>query len=483
MKNLVCVLFAALILTSAVFAASGEIPVTTTSPQARDLFVKARLLSEKFKFADARALYTQALALDSGFALAYRGLAQASPDAKSYQDNMDKAVAHAGKASECERLLILSDNAGGKLDLAAQRNYLAELLGKCGNDQHGHMQLGLYYFGRQYFDSAAAELKTATTLAPGFVAAWNMLGYAHRNLGDYSGAEQAFRKYIELSPEDANAYDSYAELLLKEGKYEDAVTQYKKALAVDSTFVLSYFNMAAPLIYLGRHDEARKACNDLKSRAADDGQRVTAWFGLMVSFADQGNYDGAVSAIEHSNTLSQKAGDRAAMAQNAATIGFLRLEQGQFDEAMRHYQHSVEIARASELAPGIKAVIERNLYYARARIAARSGEPAAALAWADSFAVECRKSGSANDRYAMHELYGIVALDAKDYPRAVEEFKQGPSFNGYDMYRLALAYDGAGDKPKALELMKAAANINSVPTLNDVLKRHEAIAFVSQWSK
>ena len=85
-----------------------------------------------------------------------------------------------------------------------------------------------------------------------------MLGYARRNAGDMSGAEQAFQKYVELDPTNANAYDSYAELLLKQGRYDESVQRYRQALAVDSTFALSHFNMAAPLVYQGKFDEARR---------------------------------------------------------------------------------------------------------------------------------------------------------------------------------------------------------------------------------
>ena len=50
-----------------------------------------------------------------------------------------------------------------------------------------------------------------------------MLGYAYRQEGDYANAEQAFKKYIELIPNDPNPYDSYAELLLKMGKFDESI--------------------------------------------------------------------------------------------------------------------------------------------------------------------------------------------------------------------------------------------------------------------
>ena len=57
-----------------------------------------------------------------------------------------------------------------------------------------------------------------------------MLGYAYRQQEDYANAEQSFKKYIELIPNDPNPYDSYAELLLKMGGMTSQSHSITKAL-------------------------------------------------------------------------------------------------------------------------------------------------------------------------------------------------------------------------------------------------------------
>ena len=79
-----------------------------------------------------------------------------------------------------------------------------------------------------------------------------MLGYSNRNLENYDEAEKAFKKYIELIPDDPNPYDSYAEMLSKQGRYEEAITQYEKALAIDPNFFPSHMGIANNLIYLNK---------------------------------------------------------------------------------------------------------------------------------------------------------------------------------------------------------------------------------------
>ena len=68
-------------LASATLAAAEEkIPITTSSEEARQLYVKGRDLAEKLRATDARSLYAQAAAKDRGFALAHLGLANTAGD-------------------------------------------------------------------------------------------------------------------------------------------------------------------------------------------------------------------------------------------------------------------------------------------------------------------------------------------------------------------------------------------------------------------
>jgi tetratricopeptide (TPR) repeat protein len=74
---------------------------------------------------------------------------------------------------------------------------------------------------------------------------------------DARGAEAAFQRALELSPNYASAYSWYADLLdLVLGRPEEALTLHQKAIELDplSTDVLHYFG--ATLSTLGRSDEA-----------------------------------------------------------------------------------------------------------------------------------------------------------------------------------------------------------------------------------
>ena len=72
----------------------------------------------------------------------------------------------------------------------------------------------------------------ATAINPSFSTPYNQLGYAYRFLEKFPEAEDAFKKYTQLIPDDPNPYDSYAELLMKMGRFDESIKSLPES-AVD----------------------------------------------------------------------------------------------------------------------------------------------------------------------------------------------------------------------------------------------------------
>ncbi len=238
--------------------ASDKVPITTSSEQARALYVKARDYAEKLRATDAHALFAKAVAKDKNFAMAYLGMANSSGTAKDFFDALGHAVAVADKVSPGEKLWILSIDQGAKNDLAHQKDSLDKLVQMFPADERVQNQLGQYLFNRQDYTAAIAAYERAIKIAPSFTQPYNQLGYAYRFTDKLADAERTFRKYIELIPTDPNPYDSYAELLMHEGKFDESIASYKKALAIDGHFIASYVGIGNDQMFEGHTADARK---------------------------------------------------------------------------------------------------------------------------------------------------------------------------------------------------------------------------------
>jgi len=197
----------------------AKIPVTTASSAAREQYLKGRTLGENLRAHDSRQFLTAAATQDPTFALPHYNLALSAPTAKDFFEHLRKAVALSDKASEGERLMILGLQAGANADTKLQRDYYERLTAQYPRDERAHFLLGNAYFGQQEYGKAVSEYERSVELAPQYAPAYNLLGYAHRAEGQFQEAEQAFKKYIQLIPDDPNPYDSYAELLMKMGRF------------------------------------------------------------------------------------------------------------------------------------------------------------------------------------------------------------------------------------------------------------------------
>ena len=66
----------------------------------------------------------------------------------------------------------------------------------------------------------------------------------------------------------------------------------------------------------------------------------------------------------------------------------------------------------------------------------------------------------------------MIALDEKDFNTARIELKEASQQNPYNLYRIALAYQGQGDTKNAEAYFKRAANFNGLNNINQAFVRN-----------
>lgn len=451
--------------TTAAASDSGKVPITTKSDEARKEYLAGRDLSEKLQGTDSWEHFQKAVALDPDFATAELALANNAPTAKEFFEHLNKALALQDKASDGEKLVILAAQAGSNGQAAEQKAYLEQLVAKYPNDERAQFNLGNYYFGQQELGAAVEHYKKATELAPNFSQTYNQLGYAYRQQGDYANSEQAFKKYVELIPSDPNPYDSYAELLLKTGRFDESITQYRKALAIDPHFIPSHFGISADLMYLGKPDEAAAELQKIADVARNDGELRTAYFGMAVAAADQGKFDKAVQAMDKEFAVAEKKHDLASMAADLQAKGNILAEARKYDEAQKQFDQSLKYIESSDLTKEVKNNAALLHHFNLAAIAMAKNDLAGAKPHIDEYRKGVEALNNPAQLKQAHELAGRLALAQKDYDTAISELQQANQQDPRNLYRLAQAYQGKGDKVKAHDLSAQAATFNPLPAL------------------
>lgn len=444
---------------------SGKIPITTSSEEALKYYLQGRDLADKLRRQESLKFFEKAVTADSSFALAYLYLSRYQPSAKGIFENFNKAKLLIGKISEGERLWILGREAEINGFPMIQRELYKKLVESYPQDERSHHLLGNLYFNQQEYNLAVEEYKKAIKINPDFSLPYNQLGYVYRLLVNYKEAEKVFKKYLELIPNDPNPHDSYAELLMKIGKYDESIESYKKALSLNPNFVGSHIGIAVCYNYKGKHKKARKQLQKLYDIARDDGERRRVHFALAVSYVDEGKMDKALKELEKGYALAETIDDASAMADDLDLMGNILLEGGKYDKALAKYEKEVELIEKSDLSKEVKDNIKRRYLFDAARVSLMKKDLADAKTKSDEYYKKAKAIDNLFDIQLAHELRGMIALEEKDFDKALEEFQKANQQDTYVLYRMALAYKGKGIKDKAKELCEKVVKFNA---LNDL---------------
>jgi tetratricopeptide (TPR) repeat protein len=452
----------------------GKIAITSSSSEALSEFLIGRTLYDNLRIADSLEHFQKALAKDPNFAMAHLYFAQAAGTNTELFDHLKQAVALSGNVSEGERLCILGLEAGTYRDPIKQRELYQKLVALFPVDAQALTLLGINYFVQQDYQQAAEYLKKATVVAPAFAPAYNQLGYSYLSLNQLADAENAFKKYTELIPNDPNPYDSYAELLLKTGRFEEAIAQYRKALSLNPQFASSFNGIAAALMYQGKHADALAEIQKAYDKARNEGEQRAALFTKTIIYVDQGQPDPGLAEMEKQYAIAEKGKDVASMANDLIAMGSILLELGKWDAAQAQFDKAAAIVAQAELPAAVKSNAERFHHYNKAQVALLKKDFNTANAELDQFRQRAEEIKAQNQIRLVHETRGMIALMQKNYDGAITELEQANQQDPYNHYRVALAYQGKGDKEKATQYFTQAAKFNGLPSLNYAFIRTKA---------
>ena len=202
--------------------------------------------------------------------------------------------APAGAPAEADRSMSKEQKAA--LEKAPKEREAALAKNKELNDAY---TAGRAALDAKMYDAAIESLTKASTIDDKQVAIWSGLadayvGRAATKSGadasaDYDKGFDAFKKAIELKPDDAAYYNNFALALAKDKKIEEAKTNLDKAAQLDPPGAGKYFyNMGALLVNSGQNDAAGE---EFKKAIAADPTYADAQYQYGVFLASKATAD------------------------------------------------------------------------------------------------------------------------------------------------------------------------------------------------
>ena len=440
----------------AVIVENKEVPLTG-SKDAMALYIQGREKIENLE--DPGTLFDQAVQKDPNFAMAYL---LAWNTNREFRRPSAKAVALPTRSRPASGEWILAVNEQSNGNPTAWKAHLDELLKLYPNDPRAQSQMGFYY--RNFGDDASAvkyfwqAAKLDRTYAP----VYNNIGYSNIALGKYADAETAFKTYIKLIPKNPNPYDSYAELLMKTGKYDDSIVQYNKALLIDPTFFNSYRGLGNNYAYKGDYNKARESYQRMYDKVLNDGGRDQALFSTMNSYLAEGKLDEAMKVSEQRRVMAEKASDVQTQIGLYTSNGFVLIESGKLDDAARQFEMADKLRDDPSLPPALADNRHFGKMSANVRLLIARDQFGPAQAQLDEMKQFISTRPNPNQERTWYGLAGMLDLKQKNYSRAIYDFAKVDTTDPYNWYYTAAAYEGSGDSKMAMTLYSKVADWNQL---------------------
>jgi len=132
----------------------------------------------------------------------------------------------------------------------------------------GHAALARAYITKHDYESAAAEMQRVIALNPRSEDAYYRLGliYLQQNLA--SKAQDVFAQLLKINPNSADGHAGLADALSNQHRNVEALEEYKRVAALDSSYQGVYYNMGVTEARLKLYDDAIAALS--KQREVGD---------------------------------------------------------------------------------------------------------------------------------------------------------------------------------------------------------------------
>jgi tetratricopeptide (TPR) repeat protein/tRNA A-37 threonylcarbamoyl transferase component Bud32 len=431
--------------------------ITTSSPEAYRFYIEGVKLNGQGDFAQSIECMKKAVALDSEFAMAWRGMAAAYVNLGNfteYSRYQKKALEFSGRISERERLLIQSQ---AETDAGKAIEICKDLIAIYPDDMRGHQTLGGYYFMLEDWDNALEQYewgyKASGKENPILVSNLAELFLAK---GMYEKAEKILEDYLDTFPDNTMLRWDLALAHLGTGELERALAEADRAYSLSPT---DRGNISLKGDILQCRGDLRKAESEYRKllKPEDPVSAILGWGRLWCLDLLQGRFQQGVRDIKQALELAQKREPKLDELSTYSRLSYGHFVAGHVKESLEAAENAMKIAERLEPMPiyfssftqqeKLWPVLMRGL----CDIRMNSLEEAARTAEEFKGLIVRR----AEKRWYLY-LVGLIDLEKKDNARAIESLKEALSLephqyitdaanSAFFMEALARAYFRSGD--------------------------------------
>jgi serine/threonine protein kinase/tetratricopeptide (TPR) repeat protein len=432
----------------------GEI--TTASPEALKYYIEGRRLHSQGNFRKSIELMEKAIAIDPGFAMAYRSMSSSHwslyNTAKS-NECIKKAFELTDRLSEKE-LYLIQGNFYGRSERTYDKSIDAynKYLELYPEETVGMQGLGITYIRLGHFDKAIELYEKCIEQKVEEVQPYGNLASLYRRKGLYEKSKEILEDYLKNFEDNAIIHYYLANTYFDQGKYDLALAEADRSLSLDPSLFRNFRIMGDTCVYQGDWIRAEGNYHKLLEHEEQSAQNIgigrLAELNLLRGrFEDsKGIYQTLLNQAEAMGEMSRIRGNRIA-------LSYLFLKSGDYEKALKECE-KVWINAVEE--DSVDDQRESLYWRGRAYLGLKSLDKA--LQTADELK-EIIDNGTIRNRIRIYyHLMGEIELEREEYSQAIDYFiRIRPLIHETDVWHIRLAnslgttYYKTGNLEKARE--------------------------------
>ncbi len=444
---------------------SSTLPVTTSSPKARDLYEKGMQDYENLYLERCNEDWRGAVKEDPNLAVAWAWIAFNSGNPQEVNEARAKAKVLAPKVTPGEQLMVAWISKVQEGDFLGGITAMNDMLEMYPHDKHLLYLAGNWLMGENGNDQAQRMMEKALAIDKNFPAALNDLAYVDARNRKFDKALTAMDRYVALLPKEPNPQDSYGELLRMAGNFEGSLTHYRAALKIDPDFVTSQLGLGDTYALMGNQEQARVEYDKAIRFAHNEADRLTYSMQKAMTYVREGNY---AEADKEYVEIAATAHGKAQGLQEAQSYRHLAEYQTDDNVALKHLKSAEEaLHHQSIISPSDRDEELSRILRIRSLRAESSGNQA--LSDKSLHQLEALANGTRNRliQSSWHGAVGTQLMAQKKYEEAIPQLEEDQD-NPFTMELLVQAYYQTYQPEKVHEIEVKLRGTN-VPTMEQAL--------------
>jgi Tfp pilus assembly protein PilF len=446
---------------------STDITPTTQSAEARESFQAGLLSLDQNDNQKARTYFIKATEQDPKLAIAYMFKAYSANTPKEFAEDMTLAKSNLSGAGELEKLYVELTATYLTSDYPGRIRIGQDITAKYPLYPRPQVDLGFAYLNGNEVEKGRACIQKAVELDPKWIGGYSAMvnAYLFFDPKDFKKAEENALKAVELAPSSAGTQIALGDCYRAENDLEKAKAAYSKAIELDPGAADPYYKKGNANTFLGNMDEARQNFTDggkydltptgavpfiayTYLYAGDPKAAVKCYTDALSGLGASGKSPAVVNAARFS--YLQDCASIAGFHEDAATLKDLIAQMEPLSVQLGN-DAGTEEAKLSQKATmqaleAMLAILEGKFDVAKTR----AEEIKTTLAPVnDPFKL---------DNYEL--VLGYLGIKQKNYTEAVAHLEKTRPTSVLNKYWLAVAYEGAGNKDKAMSMFRELADYN-----------------------